>query len=134
MSAPAAQRAPDGFALVPLIPTPKMVEVGCENNPTMWTDETDDSFAATVANDIYVSMVRTALTSTSAPQEAPDRSVQQALSDMIVVYNNIYITLANNGVGWSYFRKRDLEQMFAKVKAAKEVLAAVTPAERGDQS
>lgn len=61
----AAQRAPDGFALVPLIPTPKMIEIGCENNPTIWTDETDDDFAATVANDIYVSMVRTAVTSTT---------------------------------------------------------------------
>ena len=72
-----------------------------------------------------------AVTSTSAPQRPPDRSVQQALSDMIVVYNNISITLANNGVGWNYFRGRDLEQMFAKVKAAKEVLAAVTPADGG---
>lgn len=67
----AAQRAPDGFALVPLIPTPKMVEIGCENNPTIWTDETDDDFAATVANDIYVSMVRTVVTSTDQKCTCP---------------------------------------------------------------
>jgi hypothetical protein len=64
---------PNGYALVPLIPTPKMIEVGCENNPTMWTDETDDGFACTVANDIYVSMVRTA--SALVPSQKPSVGV-----------------------------------------------------------
>jgi hypothetical protein len=64
---------PNGYALVPLIPTPKMIEVGCENNPTMWTDETDDGFACTVANDIYVSMVRVA--SALVPSQKPSVGV-----------------------------------------------------------
>lgn len=46
--------------LVPLVPTPKMIEAGCANNPTCWTEETDDGFAADVANDVYAAMVRAA--------------------------------------------------------------------------
>lgn len=57
----AAQQVPEGYALVPLKPTPEMIEVGCEHNPTQWADETPDSFAADVANDVYTSMVRSAL-------------------------------------------------------------------------
>jgi hypothetical protein len=58
-----AQRptVPDGYALVPLLPTPRMVEVGCDNNPTQWNDGTPDGFAADVANDVYVSMVRASM-------------------------------------------------------------------------
>jgi len=50
----------DGFVIVPKVPTEKMIIVGCENNPTLWTEETDDGFAAIVANDVFVSMVRAA--------------------------------------------------------------------------
>lgn len=53
-----ASSVPDGYALVPLIPTARMIEIGCDNNPTMWNDGTPDGFAADVANDVYVSMVR----------------------------------------------------------------------------
>ena len=61
----ALTRAPStvgAHKLVPLIPTAEMIEVGCENNPTQWNDGTPDGFAADVANDIYVSMVRAAPT------------------------------------------------------------------------
>jgi hypothetical protein len=48
----------EAHKLVPLIPTARMIEVGCDNNPTQWNEGTPDGFAADVANDIYVSMVR----------------------------------------------------------------------------
>lgn len=53
-----AQQVPDGWKLVPIEPTDAMIEVGCENNPTQWNEGTDSGFAADVANDVYVSMVR----------------------------------------------------------------------------
>lgn len=56
----AAQTAPDGWKLVPLIPNQSMIEVGCDNNATQWSDGTDRGFPANVANDVYVSMVRAA--------------------------------------------------------------------------
>jgi hypothetical protein len=59
-AAPQGVKVPEGYALVPLIPTPEMIEVGCGNNSTQWNDGTDDGFAADVANDVYVSMVRAA--------------------------------------------------------------------------
>jgi len=61
----AGMRVPDGYALVPLRPTQAMIEAGCDNNPTQWNDTTDNGFAADVANDVYVSMVRAALLSPS---------------------------------------------------------------------
>ena len=44
-----------------LEPTKEMIEAGCENNPTMWNDGTDDGFAAGVANDVYRAMIKEAL-------------------------------------------------------------------------
>ena len=55
-----AAPVPEGYALVPLIPTAAMIEAGCENNPTQWNNRTDPRFTADVANDVYVSMVRVA--------------------------------------------------------------------------
>jgi hypothetical protein len=52
--------APEGWKLVPLIPDQDMLEVGCDSNPTQWNPGTDLGFAAEVANDVYVSMVRAA--------------------------------------------------------------------------
>jgi len=64
-SPPKVAQAPDGWKLVPIIPTQAMIEAGCDSNPTSWNEETDDGFAADVANDVYVAMVR------SAPTERP---------------------------------------------------------------
>ena len=55
-----AVSAHDGWKLVPLKPTPEMIEVGRDNNPTQWIQETDSGFAADVAHDVYVSMVSAA--------------------------------------------------------------------------
>lgn len=55
------ERAPEGYAIVPILPTPRMIEVGCDNNPTQWNDGTPDGFAADVANDVYVAMVRSVI-------------------------------------------------------------------------
>lgn len=63
-----AQDAPSGWKLVPIEPTDAMVEVGCDNNPTQWNEGTDNGFAVDVANDVYVSMVRSA---PAAPQQSP---------------------------------------------------------------
>jgi hypothetical protein len=43
--------------VVPREPTRAMIEAGCENNPTQWNDNTDDGFAADVANDVYRAMI-----------------------------------------------------------------------------
>ena len=59
--APEQDKPVHGYAIVPLIPTPRMVEVGCDNNPTQWNEGTSADFAADVANDVYVAMVRAAL-------------------------------------------------------------------------
>lgn len=53
-------QCPAGWKLVPIEPTDEMVEVGCDNNSTQWNEGTDNGFAADVANDVYVSMVRAA--------------------------------------------------------------------------
>ncbi len=55
-----AWQAPDGWKLVPAVPTKAQLDAGTDNNPTQWTDGTDPGFAIDVANDIYVSMVRAA--------------------------------------------------------------------------
>ena len=55
-----AWQAPDGWKLVPIVPTKKQLEAGTDNNPTQWTDGTDPGFSIDVANDVYVSMVREA--------------------------------------------------------------------------
>lgn len=67
-----ASSVPDGYALVPLIPTARMIEIGCDNNPTMWNDGTPDGFAADVANDVYVSMVRACAVSSTTLGSAAD--------------------------------------------------------------
>jgi len=38
-------------------PTEKMIISGCEGNPTQWTENTDDSFAADVAHDVWLYMI-----------------------------------------------------------------------------
>lgn len=53
-----AETKPTGHKLVPIEPTDSMVETGCDNNATQWTEGTDRGFPADVANDVYVSMVR----------------------------------------------------------------------------
>lgn len=55
-----AALAVDGVALVPKEPTQEMIIAGCENNPTQWNEDTDDGFAADVANDVYRAMVSAA--------------------------------------------------------------------------
>lgn len=42
-------------------PTKAMIIAGCENNPTCWNENTDDGFAADVANDVYRAMIDEAL-------------------------------------------------------------------------
>ncbi|MGW1422732.1 hypothetical protein ACWAT4_21760 [Bradyrhizobium manausense] len=64
-----SSQVPEGWKLVPLIPTTAMLEAGTDNNPTQWTDGTDPGFAIDVANDVYVSMVRVAQPP-AAPVEA----------------------------------------------------------------
>ena len=49
-----------GYVIVPIKPTETMIEAGCDNNPTQWNEGTDLGFAADVANDVYVGMVRAA--------------------------------------------------------------------------
>jgi hypothetical protein len=61
-----AQAVPEGWKLVPIEPTAEMIETGCDNNPTMFNEDTDDGFAADVANDVYVAMVRAAPALSSA--------------------------------------------------------------------
>lgn len=46
--------------VVPREPTAEMIIAGCENNPTQWSDGTDDGFAADVANDVYRAMIAAA--------------------------------------------------------------------------
>ncbi len=46
--------------VVPREPTAEMIIAGCENNPTQWSDGTDDGFAADVANDVYLAMIAAA--------------------------------------------------------------------------
>lgn len=67
-------RVPQGYALVPAKPTPAMIEAGCEQNPTQWNEGTDLGFAADVANDVYVAMVRAATLST--PSDAVNESAE----------------------------------------------------------
>jgi hypothetical protein len=55
----------DGFVVVPVIPTPAMIEAGCDNNPTSWNEGTDLGFAADVANDVYRAMLSAATTGES---------------------------------------------------------------------
>lgn len=52
-----AQREKEGWVMVPLNPTPAMIEAGCDNNPTQWNEGTDLGFAADVANDVYRAML-----------------------------------------------------------------------------
>jgi hypothetical protein len=68
-----ASAVPEGYVLVPLIPTARMIEVGCDNNPTMWNEGTPDGFAAEVANDIYVSMVRAASLVSRPHRQTPEK-------------------------------------------------------------
>lgn len=84
----AAQAAPEGWKLVPLIPDESMIEVGCENNSTQWDEGTDLGFAADVANDVYVSMVR------AAPQPASNaytgteaKEALEALAEVANLYD-----------------------------------------------
>jgi hypothetical protein len=58
-----------------------MIEAGCEHNPTQWNEGTDLGFAADVANDVYVAMVRSALFHQPAPVAA-NASAEQWATDL----------------------------------------------------
>lgn len=73
-----AQSVPEGWKLVPIEPTAEMIETGCDNNPTMFNEGTDDGFTADVANDVYVAMVRAAPALSSAQCGDPTPSAPDA--------------------------------------------------------
>lgn len=65
------------YALVPRKPTEKMIEAGCEYNPTQFNEGTPDGFLADVANDVYVAMVR-------ASPALPEKAVAWREADAFV--------------------------------------------------
>jgi hypothetical protein len=54
----------------PVAPTQQRIEAGCDNNPTHWNEGIPDGFAADVANDIYVSILKAAAAALSLPAAA----------------------------------------------------------------